>query len=105
MEFHATGGETVQDRYQVAQAAAQPLELPHPSAAPRAVGRSSDRRPRRGRNRISSPRFDPDIRHASILLFAGVATMAQSLIDSTPGGLNGPEKPGGAEATRETWGY
>jgi hypothetical protein len=29
MEFHATGAEIIQHRYQVAQAAAQPVELPH----------------------------------------------------------------------------
>jgi hypothetical protein len=29
MEFHATGAEIVEHRYQVAEAAAQPVELPH----------------------------------------------------------------------------
>jgi hypothetical protein len=29
MEFHATGAEVVEHRYEVAQAAAQPVELPH----------------------------------------------------------------------------
>jgi hypothetical protein len=29
MEFHATGAEVVEHRYQVAQTAAQPVELPH----------------------------------------------------------------------------
>jgi hypothetical protein len=29
MEFHATGAEVVEHRYQVSQTAAQPVELPH----------------------------------------------------------------------------
>jgi len=29
MEFHATGAEVIQHRYQIAQAPAQPVELPH----------------------------------------------------------------------------
>jgi hypothetical protein len=46
MEFHAEGWEVVLHRYQVAQAAAQPVELPHDQ---RVTGSKRPETPRKGR--------------------------------------------------------
>jgi hypothetical protein len=44
MGFHATGAEVVQHRYQVAQAAAQPVELLHDQRVADAKGSKATKR-------------------------------------------------------------